>query len=106
MTRLLIALPLALSALFCGSAAAEGPGTRIRSGSEFPRPPQSLHRDQAGTCARLQGDARRRCLEEERKPMETGRRSGPESTGMGSGAGSGASSGSSGAASVGAGAPR
>ena len=87
MTRLLIALPLALSALFCGSAAAEGPGTRIRSGSEFPRPPQSLHRDQVDACVRLQGAARQRCLDEARKPVETGRASGPESTGMGSGAG-------------------
>jgi len=102
MTRLFILL-LALSA---SPAVAEGPGTRIRSGSDLPRLLESLPRDPANPCARLQGTARQRCLDEERKPVESGRRSGPESTGMGAGAGSGASSGSSGAASIGAGARR
>jgi hypothetical protein len=108
MTRLLIALPLVLSAAswFPGLVMAEGPGTRIRSSSDLPRLLESLPRDPANPCARLQGAARQRCLDEERKPVETGRRSGPESTGMGSAGGSSASSGSSGAASIGAGAPR
>jgi hypothetical protein len=103
MTRLLIALLLALSA---SPAAAEGPGTRIRSSSDLPRLLESLPRDPASPCARLQGAARQRCLDEARKPVETGRASGPEGTGIGSGAGSGASGGASGAASSGAGAPR
>ncbi len=108
MTRLLIALPLALSAAswFPGSVMAEGPGTRIRSSSELPRLLESLPRDPANPCARLRGAAMQRCLDEERKPVATGRRSGPESTGMGSGAGATPSSGSSGAGAGGAGAPR
>jgi hypothetical protein len=102
MPRLFILL-LALSA---SPAMAEGPGTRIRSGSDLPRMLESLPRDPANPCARLQGAARQRCMDEERKPVETGRRTGPESTGMGAGAGSGASGGSSGASSIGAGARR
>jgi hypothetical protein len=101
--RLLPALALLL---FAGTLMAEGPGTRIRSGSDLPRLPESLPRDPANPCARLQGNARRRCLDEERKPMEAGRASGPESTGTGSGIGTGTSSGSSGGAPVGPGAPR
>ena len=85
---------------------AEGPGTRIRSGSDLPRLPESVPRDPANPCARLQGNARQRCLAEERKSMEAGRASRPESTGTGSGIGTGTSSGSSGGAPVGPGAPR
>lgn len=92
--------------LVCGTALAEGPGTRIRSGSDLPRLLESLPRDPANPCARFQGTARQRCLDEERKPVETGRRTGPQSTGTGSGAGSTAPSGSRGGASFGAGAPK
>lgn len=84
---------------------AEGPGSRIRSGSDLPRLPESLPRDPAKPCARLQG-IRQRCLDEERRPVEAGRPGGPESTGTGSGGGTGTSGGKSGGAPVGPGAPR
>lgn len=108
MSRLLIALLLALSDP--ASVMAEGPGTRIRSSSDLPRLFESLQRGEAGACARLQGASRQRCLDEARKPVATGRSTGPESTGMGSGAGrsmsGGSSSGTSGDRSSGASAPR
>lgn len=66
MRRLLIALLLVLS----GAVFAEGPGTRIRSGSQVPRTPQTLPPekpqtlppDKADACARLRDEARKRCL--------------------------------------------
>lgn len=73
MTRLLIGLLLVLSA---SPALAEGPGTRIRSGSQLPQPPQIVQRAPVTPCARLQGDARERCLEEARKSAATRRPSG------------------------------
>lgn len=81
--------------LACTAAAAEGPGTRIRSG-DMPRVPQTSPRDEASACARLRGAERERCLDADRRPVRAGRSSGPESTGMGSGAGSVSSSGASG----------
>lgn len=111
MPRLPIALLLAFSAacaLVSTSVTAEGPGTRIRSNPNVPRLIDSLPRDEASRpCARLQGTARHKCLDEVREPGQAGPTRGPESTGMGSGAGS--SSGSGGASSggsFGASAPR
>ena len=63
MRRLLIALLLVLS----GAVFAEGPGTRIRSGSQVPpRAPQTLPPEKPDACARLRDEARKRCLEKQR----------------------------------------
>jgi len=51
---LLLAIP--------GFASAEGPGTRIRSSSQLPQPPQTVPRDASDACARLKGEAHKRCL--------------------------------------------
>ena len=101
--------PLAIGLLFAlsASALAEGPGTRIRSGSELPRPPQSLVQEKEGACARLrEKEARTRCLEQARRPVQTGDVPGPGSVSGTSGAGSSSSGGPSGASPLGAGAPR
>lgn len=100
MTRLLIALLLALST---SPAMAEGPGTRIRSGSQLPQPPLIAPRT-PDACARLQGAERERCIHNERRPAQTGPNRGPGSTGMGAGASS--TSGTTGGGSFGASAPR
>lgn len=103
MRRLLIGLLFALSA---SAALAEGPGTRIRSGSHLPRPP-SLPAEKEEACARLrEEEARTRCLEQARRPVQTGNVPGPGSVSGTSGAESSSSSGTSGAGSLGAGAPR
>ena len=102
MTRLLIALLLALST---SPAMAEGPGTRIRSGSQLPQPPLIAPRT-PDACARLQGAERERCIQNERRPAQTGPSRGPGSTGMGSGAGASSTSGTTGGGSFGASAPR
>lgn len=103
MRRLLTGLLLLLS----GAALAEGPGTRIRSSAQIPRPPQSLAPERQDACARLREEAARaRCLEEARRPVRTGDVPGPGSVSGASGAGSGSSSGTGGAGSLGAGAPR
>ena len=93
-------LLLALSALLAAASSfAEGPGTRIRAGSDMPRLLDSLQRNASGPCDRQRGEARDRCLKEIRKATVPDRGTGPQSTGAGSGAGSGASnSGPSGAA--------
>lgn len=102
--RLLIGL---LAFALSGAALAEGPGTRIRSSSQIPRPPQSLAPEKEDACARLQEeDARTRCLQESRRPVQTGDVPGPGSVSGSSGAGSSSSSGTTGAGSLGAGAPR
>ena len=104
MTRLLIALLLALSA---SPAAAEGPGSRIRAGSQLPRPPQTLPHEKEDACVRLRGkEARSRCLEQARRPVQTGDVPRPGSVSGTSGAGSSSSSGTSGASPLGAAAPR
>ncbi|MGQ0547769.1 MAG: hypothetical protein ACT4P3_20980 [Betaproteobacteria bacterium] len=80
MTRRLIALLRGLSPAACAvlflvvssPSFAEGPGTRIRSSTQLPQPPQSLPRDAADPCARLTDAARERCLEKARKPAPTG----------------------------------
>jgi hypothetical protein len=64
----LIALLLALSA---SPAMAEGPGTRIRSGSQLPQPP-IVQRAPPDACARLQGAERERCIRDERRKTATG----------------------------------
>lgn len=114
MRRLLIGLLFALSA---SAALAEGPGTRIRSGSHLPRPPSlpaekeprppSLPAEKEDACARVrEEEARTRCLEQARRPVQTGNVPGPGSVSGTSGAESSSSSGTSGAGSLGAGAPR
>jgi hypothetical protein len=104
MTRLWIALLLALSA---SPAMAEGPGTRIRSGSQLPQPPQIVIVPRApDACARLQGAERERCIQNERRPAQTGPNRGPGSTGMGAGAGASSTGGTTGGGSFGASAPR
>lgn len=107
----LLALLFALSAvLFPAASAAEGPGTRIRSGSQIPRvPPHTAPPTKEDACARPRLDGSL-CIEHERpqtrRPVQTGNAPGPESVGGTSGAGSSASSGTTGAGSLGAGAPR
>ena len=81
MFHLLIALLLALSP---GAAVAEGPGTRIRAGSDLPRLLDSLQRN-AGPCERQRGEAKDRCLREIRGAAAPERATGPESTGSASG---------------------
>ena len=104
MTRLLIALLLALSA---SPSAAEGPGSRIRAGSQLPRPPQSLSQEKEDACARLrEKEARNRCLEQARRPVQAGDVPGPGSVSGTSGTRSSSASGTSGASPLGAGAPR
>ena len=76
---------------------AEGPGTRIRSGSDMPRLLDSLQRTESGPCGRLRGEAKHRCLEAARKPAGSDRAPGPEATGMRSSGGSASSTGASGA---------
>jgi hypothetical protein len=104
MPRLLIGLLLfALS----GTALTEGPGTRIRSSSQVPRPPQSLAPEKEDACARLREEAARAsCLEQARRPVQTGDVPGPGSVSGTSGAGSSSSSATTGAGSPGAAAPR
>jgi len=85
MRHLLIVLLLALS---LGTAMAEGPGTRIRAGSDLPRLLDSLQRN-AGPCDRQRGEARDRCLREIRRAAVPDRSTGSQN--IGSGAGSGAS---------------
>jgi hypothetical protein len=75
--HLLIALLLALSS---GAAVAEGPGTRIRAGSDLPRLLDSLQRN-AGPCERHRGEAKDRCLKEIRGTTVPDRRAGPARTG-------------------------
>jgi hypothetical protein len=87
MPHLLIALLLALSS---GAAVAEGPGTRIRAGSDLTRLLDSVQRN-AWPCDRQRGEARDRCLREIRRAAVPERGAGPQR--IGSGAGSGASGG-------------
>jgi hypothetical protein len=101
MTRLLIALLLALSA---SPTLAEGPGTRIRSGSQLPQPPILQRAPDA--CARLHGAERERCIQNERRPAPAGNVPGPGSVSGTSGARSSSASGTSGASPLGAGVPR
>ena len=68
MTRLLIALLLAFST---SPALAEGPGTRIRAGSQLPQPP-IVQRAPPDACARLQGAERERCIRDERRRTAAG----------------------------------
>lgn len=116
MRRLPIALLFALSALpvcFVPAALAEGPGTRIRSGSPMPRvpPPASdAKSDKSDPCARPRAEDRGLCIEKAprhaRRPVQTGDVPGPGSVSGTSGAGSSSSSGTTGGGSLGAGAPR
>lgn len=113
MRRLPIALLFALSALpvcFAPAVLAEGPGTRIRSGSQMPRVPQTAPEASTDACARPRAGDRGLCIEkaprEARRPVQTGNLPGPGSVSGTSGAGSSSSSGTTGAGSLGAGAPR
>jgi len=68
-----------LAVALCAAAPglAEGPGTRIRSGSDMPRLLDSLRRTESGPCERLRGEAKHRCLEAARKPSGSDRAPGP-----------------------------
>jgi hypothetical protein len=90
-------------------ALAEGPGTRIRSGSTVELP-SLTPRVAEQRCDRVRGPERDRCLREmklrEEAADQKSKATGPEATGMSSGAASGASSGTSGGATFGSAAPR
>ena len=95
-------------ALFALSAAAEGPGSRIRTTPEVPQAmgfaPAEVPRTEARRCDGLQGERLAQCRADNRREVGAERKSsGPEATGMGSGAG--ATSGTTGGASFGS-APR
>lgn len=83
-------LPLLLL-LLAGIAAAEGPGTRIRTNSQIPQPPQITPRDAADACARLKDEARERCLNEARRSVDAGRATGPGAAGGTAARGNGSS---------------
>ena len=95
----------ALIAMLClAPAGAQEAGSRILTTPQVPQPKDAASLDasdapttRTGICERLQGDARERCLQQQReikvekRPADMGIDSGPGSTGMGSGAGGGAS---------------
>ena len=101
----------ALIAMLClAPAGAQEAGSRILTTPQVPQPKDAASLDafhapttRTGICERLQGDARERCLQQQRerkvekRAADTGIDSGPGSTGMGSGAG-GSTSGSGGGA--------
>ena len=98
-------------ALFALTAAAEGPGSRIRTTPEVPQTmgfaPAEVPRTEARRCDGLQGERLTQCRADNRREVGAERKSsGPEATGMGSGAGASATSGTSASASSGGGAPR
>ena len=103
------ALTLALTVL---TAAAEGPGSRIRTTPEVPQtmglaPAAETPRSEPRRCDGLQGERLTQCRVESRRDADAERKSsGPEATGMGSGAGVGVTSGANSGASFGGGAPR
>lgn len=96
---------LAFSLLaYAAGALAEGPGTRIRSGTTVQIPslaPQVAEQ----RCERVSGAERERCLREmklrEEAADQKSKASGAETTGMSSGAASGGSTGTSGGGSFG-----
>lgn len=95
--------------LFALTAAAEGPGSRIRTTPEVPQTmgsvPADVPRAEARRCDGLQGERLAQCRVDSRREADAERKSsGPEATGMGSGAG--ATSGTTGGASFGGSAPR
>jgi hypothetical protein len=99
----------AVLATLCGLAHAEGPGSRIRSGSTVEIPSFTRQATEL-RCDRLRAMERERCLREVRMREEAAdpkaKASGAESTGMSSGAATGATTGTSGGASFGSAAPR
>jgi hypothetical protein len=103
------ALVLAIFAAFAATAFAEGPGTRLRSGSTVQLPPLAPQVAEQ-RCERVSGAERERCLREmklrEEAADQKSKTSGPETTGMSSGAASGATSGTSGGATFGSASPR
>jgi hypothetical protein len=105
MPRLIVALA---SALLLSPAIAQQSGSRILTTPEVPQPKDAASAEAAsapttrtGICDRLEGAARKRCLQEQHEPAlergtsdnrsAAGIESGPGSTGMGSAAGVGAS---------------
>ena len=98
-----------LAACSC-STWAEGPGSRILTTPEVPQPtqvpapPEPSRRIAA--CDALRGEARERCLREQREPDIERRTVGAGATGMGSGAGAGAASGPGASPGIGGGTPR
>jgi hypothetical protein len=98
-------------AVFALTAAAEGPGSRIRTTPEVPQTmgfvPADVPRTEARRCDGLQGERLAQCRADSRREADAERKSsGPEATGMGSGAGAGPTSGTAGGASFGGSAPR
>jgi hypothetical protein len=99
----------ALLAMLClAPAGAQEAGSRILTTPQVPQPKDAASLDasaapstKTGICDRLDGDARKRCLQTQREPAmarrpgaadsASGIDSGPGSTGMGSGAGASAS---------------
>ena len=93
------------------TAAAEGPGSRIRTTPEVPQAmgsaPVEMPRTDPRRCDGLQGERLTLCQAEGRREADAERKlSGPEATGMASGAGASVTSGTSGAAASGGLAPR
>jgi hypothetical protein len=99
----------ALCAALAATAMAEGPGSRIRSGSTVELPSLAPRVAQE-RCDKVRGPERERCLREmklrEEAADQKSRASGPETTGMSSGAASGATSGTSGGGTFGSASPR
>ena len=99
--------------IFCAhTASAQQAGSQIRATPQVPQPqnPASTEASSAPTtrtikCEWMSGEARDRCLREQRDPDIEKKPVGAGSTGMGSGAGGG-SSGPGGSAGLGGGAPR
>ena len=96
-------------ALLCGFALAEGPGSRLRTGSTV-EIPSFTPRAAEQRCDRVRPSERDRCLREmkvrEEAADQKAKASGAESTGMSSSAASGASTGTGGGASFGSASPR
>lgn len=102
------ALAAALACV-CALAIAEGPGSRIRTGSTV-EIPSFTPRTQELRCDRVRASERDRCMRElkmrEDAADQKAKASGAEGTGMASGAATGASTGTGGGASFGSAAPR
>jgi len=105
---MLRSIALLVALLYVATAGAQQSGSQIRATPQVPQPTNAASTEEAAAptirannCGRLQGEARKRCLQQEHAPKTaqqpagsdsaSGIDSGPGSTGMGSGAGASAS---------------
>ena len=98
---MLRSIAVLIAILFASAAAAQQAGSQIRATPQVPQPmdPASTEASSAPTtkadaCDRMQGDVRKRCLQQQRAQkgeQRSEQRPGPGATGMGSGAGASAS---------------